>query len=216
MSVKLPNGSTAHISSGFGTAINVTAVTNASTAVATATAHGLANGDYVVFISGWSRASNRTYRVANVTTNTFELEGLDTADTDKYTAGSGTGTVQEVTGWTQIQQILNITSEGGQQNYATFQFLEDDAEQRIPTNKSAAGLNIEVADDPSLAGWIAAVEANDDGDPRAFRVTTKNGSKILYYSYVSANKTPSMDVNQPMRCQISISHLNANPVRYAS
>lgn len=216
MSVKLPNGSTAHISSGFGTPINVTAVTNAAQAEATAAAHGLVNGDYVVFTSGWSKASNRVYRVADAQAGTFELEGLDSSDTEKFPAGSGGGTVQKVSGWTQIQQILGITSEGGQQNYTTFQFLEDDFEQRIPTNKSAAGVNIEVADDPSLAGWQAASDASDDGDPRAVRITTKNGSKILYLSYVSVNKTPTMDANQPMKCQISLSHLNANPVRYAS
>lgn len=215
MSVKLPNGSTIHICSGFAALLNVTAITNAAQAQATSAAHGLANGDYVVFVSGWSKASNRLYRVANVATNTFELEGLDTSDTTKYTAGAGTGTVKKVSGWTQIQQVLGTSSEGGQQNYTTFQFLEDDFEQRIPTNKSASGFNIDVADDPSLAGYIAASAASDDGDPRAVRVTTKNGSKILYYSYISVNKTPTMDVNQPMKCQISASHLNT-PVRYAT
>ena len=215
MGVKLPNGSTIHLSSGFGAAINITGVTNAASAVCTAAAHGLQNGDFVVFTSGWSKASNRVYRVANTASGTFELEGLDTTSVEKYPAGSGVGTVKKITGWTQLQQILTVGSEGGQQNYATFQFLEDDFEQRIPTNKSASGLNIEVADDPTLAGWVLASNANDDGDPRAARVTTKNGSKILYFSYVSVNKTPSMDANQPMKCSVSLSHLN-QPVRYAS
>ena len=215
MGVKLPNGSTIHLSSGFGAAITVTEVTNAVSAVCTAASHGLVNGDLVVFTSGWSKASNRVYRVANQAAGTFALEGLDTTSTEKYPAGAGVGTVKKITGWTQLQQILNVGSEGGQQNYANFQFLEDDFEQRLPTNKSASGLNLDVADDPTLPGWILASNANDDGDPRAARITTKNGSKILYYSYVSVNKTPSMDVNQPMKCAVSLSHLN-QPVRYAS
>lgn len=215
MGVKLPNGSVIHIASGTDAPINVTAISNASPAVATATGHGLANGDIVVFTSGWSKLSNRAFRVSNAAANTFELEGTDTTDTDKYPAGSGTGSVKKVTGWTQLQQVLGVTTEGGQQNYATFQFLEDDFEQRIPTNKSASGLNVEIADDPTLAGYILTSEANDDGDPRAVRVTTKNGSKIFYFSFISVNKTPSMDVNQPMRCQVSFSHLN-EPTRYAS
>lgn len=215
MAVTLPNGSTVHIASAAGSAITVTAVTNAAPAVATATAHGLVDGDLFIFTSGWSKLSNRVFRVANSDVNTFELEGTDTTNTDKYSAGSGAGSVKKVTGWTQVQQVLSTSTEGGTQNYATFQFLEDDFEQRIPTTKSASGFNVEVADDPSLAGYILANEANEDGDPRAVRVTNKNGSKALFYSYISLNVVPSMDVNQPQKIALSFSHLN-QPVRYAA
>lgn len=215
MTVKVPNGALVHITSGYGSALTVSAITNANPAVATSTAHGLANGDFVEVTSGWSRLNNKIVRVANVTANTFELEGIDTLLTTIYPAAGGTGSVRKITGWTQIQQILNSSSSGGEQQFATYQLLEADAENRIPTNKSAAGLTFSIADDPTLAGYIAAVVANDDRLQRAIRVTLSNSSKILYNAYVSVNKTPTLTVNQVMSSEMTLS-LQAEPVRYAT
>jgi hypothetical protein len=215
MSVSLPNGSTIHIGSGTGSAINVTAISNVAQAVCTAAGHGLVNGDFVILTSGWSRLTDKVFRVAGSTTNTFELEGADTSDVNIYPAGGGIGSVKKITGWTQLQQVLQTQSQGGEQQFATFQFLEGDREVRIPTTKSGGGLTINVADDPTLPGYILASKANDDRVERAVRVTTAKGSKILYLSYITIDKTPSMDVNAVMACQATLSHLN-EPVRYAA
>lgn len=215
MAYRLPNGSTVHLGTAYGSDLTVTAATNAAPCVMTSTAHGLSNGDYVVVTSGWSRITDKVYRVANITANTFELEGTDTSDTDIYTVGSGTGSAKEVTTWTQLTQVLGITSQGGEQQYATYQPLEGDREVRIPTIKSGGGLDIEVGDDPTLAGFIAAMAANDDREPRAVRITGSNGSKSLFYSYISADKVPVMSVNQVMTSRVSLSHQN-EAVRYAS
>lgn len=216
MAVSLPNGTVLSIASGYGSALPVTAVTNANPAACTSTAHGLSNGDFVEVTSGWSRATNRIFRVSGSTTNAFNLEGLDSTLTSQYPAGSGTGSVRKITGFTQLQQILSTASEGGTQNFANYQFLESDAEVRIPTNKAAAGLNIEVADDPSLAGYILASTANDDRLQRAVKAVLSNGSIITYSGYISVVKTPSMNVNEPMKVQVTVSFLNPEPVRYAS
>ena len=215
MAYTLPNGSTVHIGSAYGSDLTVTAATNANPCVMTSTAHGLSNGDYVVVTSGWTRTTERVFRVANGDTNTFELEGHDTSDTDVYTAGSGTGSVKKVTTWTQISQVLGITSQGGEQQYATYQPLEGDREVRIPTIKSGGGLDMEVGDDPTLAGFVAAMAANDDREARAVRITAANGSKSLFYSYIAADKVPQMNVNQVMTARITLSHLG-EATRYSS
>jgi hypothetical protein len=215
MSVSLPNGSTVAIASGYGSALTVTALTNANPAVATSTAHGLSNGDYVEITSGWSRLNNKVVRVAGVTANTFELEGIDTSSTAIYPAGTGTGSVREVTGWTQISQILASSSTGGEQQFLTYQFLEADAETQIPTTKSAGGMELSIGDDPTLAGFIALVAANDDRLKRALRITLASDAKILYNAYCSINKTPSLTVNELMASQATLSFLT-EPVRYAS
>lgn len=216
MAVSLPNGTVMSIASGYGSALTVSAVTNASPAVCTSTAHGLVNGDFVEVTSGWSKVTNRIFRVSGSTTNAFSLEGLDTTLTSLYPAGAGAGSVRKITGWTQLQQILSTSSEGGTQNFATYQFLEADNEVRIPTNKAAAGLNIEIADDPTLAGYVLASTANDDRLQRAVKAVLSNASILLYSGYISVVKTPSMDVNQPMKVKATVSFLNAEPVRYAS
>lgn len=215
MAYTLPNGSTVHIGSAYGSSITVTAASNASPCVMTATAHGLSDGDYIVVTSGWSRITDKVYRVTASDVNTFSLEGTDTTDTDIYPAGSGTGSVKEVTTWTQLTQVLGVTSQGGEQQYATYQPLEGDREVRIPTVKSGGGLDIEVGDDPTLAGYQAAQTANDDREARAVRITNANGSKSLFYSYISADKVPQMNVNQVQTARVSLSHLN-EAVRYSS
>lgn len=215
MAVTLPNGTTFHVENGLGASLSVTVATNASPCVMTSTTHGLSNGDFVKVASGWSRINNKVYRVANVSADTFELEGTDTSDTSVYSAGSGIGSVKKITGWTELQQILSNTTSGGEQQFATYRFLADDFEQRIPTIKSASGIEFQVADDPTLAGYQLASTANDDRVARGVKALLPNGSVILYNGYVSLNKTPSMNADQPMACQVTVSFLN-EPVRYSA
>ena len=215
MSVKLPNGTTFAIASGYAAPITVTALSNATEAIATAT-NTLTAGDFVEVTSGWSRLNGKVARVSGASGTGFTLEGIDTSSTVNYPAGSGIGTARKISGWTQIQQVLTSGTSGGDQQFATYQFIEADQETRIPTTKSAAGLDLSVADDPSLPGYIALSIANDDRDPRALKCSLSNGSVILYNAYCSLNKTPSMTSNQVMACAASLSFLNADPVRYAA
>jgi len=215
MSVTLPNGSIVAIASGMGAAVAITAASNAAECVVTAAGHGLVVGDFARITSGWSRLTDKVVRVGAVASNDVTLEDYDTTDTDVYPAGSGTGTIEKVTGWTQLSQILQSSSNGGEQQFLEYQFLEADAQKRIPTFKNAAGLTFSVADDPSLPGYQLAAVANDDRAARPVRVTLANGSKILYNCYISLNKTPTLTVNELMACEVTMSMLN-EPVRYAA
>jgi hypothetical protein len=215
MAVSLPNGSIMSIGSTYGSPITITALSNASTAVATATGHGLADGDYIVITSGWSKINGKVFRVASAATNTFALEGLDTTSTTLYPAGQGTGSVREVTAWSQIQQILTSATNGGEQQFREYQFLESDSQTRIPTVKSAAGLTLTIGDDPSLPGYGVISAANDDRAARAVKVDLANGSKILYNAFISLNRTPSLTVNELMASEVTLSFIN-EPVRYTS
>jgi hypothetical protein len=212
-SVSLPNGAIVAIASGYGSALTVSALTNANPAVATSTAHGLANGDFVEVTSGWSRLTNKVVRVSGVTANTFNLEGIDTTLTSIYPAGSGTGTVRKVTGYTQLSQILSSSSNGGEQQFLEYQFLESDSQKRIPTFKSAAGLTFSVADDITQPGYLLAVVANDDRLQRAVKITLPSASILSYNAFISVNKTPSLTVNELMASELTLS-LQAEPVRY--
>lgn len=216
MSVSLPNGALLYIASGYGASKTMSAVTNADPAVATLEAsHGVVEGDFIEVTSGWSRLNQKIVRAGTVSTNDVDLDGIDSSLTSIYAAGSGTGSVREITGWTQLSQVLSTNTSGGEQQFATYQFLEADQETRIPTTKSAAGLEIQIADDATLAGFILASEANDDRLARAVKVVLPSGAVILYNAYISLNKTPSMTQNAVMACQVTLSFLN-EPVRYAS
>jgi hypothetical protein len=214
--VQLPNGSLVHIASGYGASKSMTAISNATEAVATLEAsHGVVENDILEMTSGWSRLNGKIVRADSVSTNDVTLEDINTSSTTIYPAGTGTGSIREITGWTQLQQILESGSSGGEQQFLEYQFLEADAQVRIPTFKNASGLTFSIADDPSLAGYILAETANDDRLPRAVRITLPSGAKIFYNAYISLNKTPSLNVNQVMACQVTLSLLN-DPVRYSA
>lgn len=215
MSVRLPNGGTFAIATAYDAPDITTAITNANPAVVTATAHGLSNGDVVAVTSGWSRLSNRVVRVANVTANTFELEGVDTTSTTTFPVGGGLGSVTRAFTFVQIPQILKTATDGGEQQFATYQFLEDDFENRIPTKKSAQGLTLTIGDDPTLPGYQQMVKANDDRLPRVIRFSLPGGSSILFYGIVSVNETPSTTQDEVMSVQGSIS-MQGKPTRYVS
>lgn len=215
MAVQLPNGSLVAIASGYGSPITTTALTNANPSVVTAAAHGLTDSDIIEVTSGWSRLTDKIVRVANAATGTFELEGINTTSTSVYAAGSGTGSVREITGWTQLAQITNSTSQGGEQQFLDYQFLEADAAKRIPTFKNPAGIEFRIAYDPDLAGYQLVQTANDDRLQRAVRVTLPDGSLLFYNAYISLGTIPSLTVNQLMEVVVTLSLLN-EPVRYAS
>lgn len=215
MSVSLPNGSIVAIASGYGSPVTVSAITNANPGVATATAHGFADGDYIEVTSGWSRLTDKIVRVDAPATDSFSLEGINTTSTTIYPSGGGAGSAREITGWTQLSQILDSSSTGGEQQFTEYQFLEADAQKRIPTFKSAAGITFTIADDPALAGYILAKEANDDREPRAVRITLPNGGILLYNAYISLSVIPSLTVNEVMGVEVTLSLLS-EPVRYAS
>ncbi len=194
----------------------MTGATNANPSVLTTSAsHGISNGAFFEFNSGWSRADGRVFRASAASASVISPEGLDTTLTSNFPTGSGTGSIREISGWTNIQQVLNSASSGGEQQFLEYQFLESDASRRIPTFRSAAGLTLTLADDPTLAGYIALATASDDRLQRAFRVTLANGSIILYNAFVSLNRTPTLTVNELMAVEVTLSFLN-EPVRYAS
>lgn len=215
MGYRLPNGSVFEIASTLAAAVPTTAVSNATTAVVTAAGHGLQNGDVVVVNSGWTRLNGKAARVANADTDSFELEGIDTSDTSVYTPGAGVGSVQVASGWQQISQITEFAASGGDQQFTTFGFLEEDEDRQLPTNKNPVTLTLTVADDPSLA-YVATVEkADEDKQPRVTRLNMPGGAKVLYNGYASITSTPAMSRNNIMTRAITLS-LASRPTRYAA
>lgn len=216
MSVQLPNGSTVYVASGYGSVKSMTAISNANPAVATLEAsHGVIVGDIVEVTSGWSRLTDKIVRASVIATNDVSLEGINAVSTTVYPAGTGIGSVREISGWTQLTQILSSASNGGEQQFLDYQFLEADAKVRIPTYKNPSGISFTIADDPSLAGYALLSTANDDRLKRAVKVLLAGGSLIYYNAYISLNKIPSLTVNELMAVEVTLSLLN-EPVRYAS
>lgn len=213
MAFKLPNGAILEIATTLAAAKAVSAISNASPAVATAGAHGLKDGDVVVVRSGWTRLNDKAVRVTGSDTGTFKLEGIDTTKTTVYTAGAGTGSVRAVTAWAQISQITEVASTGGEQQFATFGFLEEDEDRQVPTTKSPVSMTFTVADDPLLPYVAVCETADQDKEARPLRLTLPNGSVMYYNAYVSITSTPTLSRNNIMTRVITLS-LASRPTRY--
>ena len=162
MSVKLPNGVTLALATTYAVADTVSAVTNANPAVATTSApHGITTGDFVEVTSGWSRLNNRIVRAASASGSSLAYEGIDSSSTVNYPVGTGTGSIRAITAFTQISQILDLTSSGGEMQFTNYSFLEQDFESQLPTQASPMSMSISIADDASLAGYIALKAASE-------------------------------------------------------
>jgi len=215
MAVSLPNGVIFSLGTTLDSAKTVSQITNANPGVASATSHGYSNGDIILLNTGWQKLNDRLFRVANQATGTFELAGQDTTSTTLYPTGTSAGSAKKVSAWTQITQVLECTTSGGEMQFATYSFLENDFESQIPTQHSAQSLTLSIADDPSLAGYAALKKAAAERAAVPLRAQMPNGSVIYYYGYISFNETPSMTKNNVMACQATFS-LMSLPVRYAS
>lgn len=214
MSVSLPNGITLAVATAYAAALTVTVATNASAAVLTVT-NTLVLGDYVEFTSGWSRANGRIFRLSAASGTNVTLEGLDTTSTVMYPVGSGIGTIRKINTWTQITQVMGCTSSGGEPQYQTYSFLEQDFDSQIPTTTSAQSLALEIADDPTLAGYQAIKTIALSRAATALRATLPAGGFILYNGIFAFDETPSLTKGNLMSVKAGVA-LQGRPVRYST
>lgn len=216
MSLSLPNGSSFAIGTLDSTSWTMSALSNASEAVATLdSSHTIAVGDPFVINSGWGALDGRIAEADSVSGTQVKFDGINTANTTTYPAGSGTGSVTEIVSWTQITQVLGMTTSGGDPRFYTYQYLDAQNERQVPTGNSAQGLTLELADDQSLP-WYTKLDAADvAGTPFPIRITLPSGAIIYRNCYVSFNRTPRMNVNQAMVLTVTLSDC-ADVTRYAS
>lgn len=74
---------------GVQAAKTITGATQANPCVITASSHGYDNGDDVLIesVGGMTELNGKVYRIANKTTNTFQLQGIDSTNYTAYTSG---------------------------------------------------------------------------------------------------------------------------------
>ena len=89
---------------------SITGATAANPVVITATSHGYSNGDrvYITGVTGMTEINNREFTVANVTTDTFELSGVDGSGFSAFVSGGTVGKIVEVTTTYSVDDIFEI------------------------------------------------------------------------------------------------------------
>jgi len=209
----LPNGAVLEIARVIGAAVPFTALTNAKPPVATAAGHAIQNGAVLLVSSGWAMINDRAVKASNVADDAFSLAGLDTSDIELFTAGAGIGSVLPVSDWVQISKVTSFNSAGGEQQYTTVGYLEDDDDKQYPANRNPRTLTIVVEDQPSAA-YVETVEGYDASkELTVIRMKLRNGDQILYPGFVSITPDPTMERNNVMTRTISVG-LSARSLRY--
>ncbi len=220
MSITLSDRSTMFIASAYGAAKTFSSISNASEAVASFAADpSLAANDIIEVTSGWGYLDKRVVRVKTVSgagPYLVTLEAVDTSNTTRFPAGSGAGTIREITTFTQVTQVDSVASSGGDQQYARTTALEDDIEKRVPTRRTPVDLALTVYDDPTLAGYAAVNTAHElNTTPYALKIVASNGGITYANAYWSLLKVPLLQSGEATKARINIGFCS-EPMRYAS
>ncbi|MFJ9451508.1 phage tail protein [Herbaspirillum sp. NPDC101397] len=214
MSYALPDGSKVSIASLYDAIVAMSAVSNAEEAIATVPAvNDFAAADIVVVTSGWLDLDQRVARLKAVNAGAITLEEIDTTDLKDFPAGAGAGTMQRVSEWTPIPQVVSFEVSGGDQNYANIEFLDDKKQRQLPTSKSPTTLAISIADDPTKPHNKVLAKADKARLPRIIRLELPNGSNLYYNGIVSFNSSPSLAKGSVMATKASQA-LSAEFTRY--
>jgi hypothetical protein len=186
-----------NVAKAYQAAITFTAASNATECELTvASAAGILAGDVVQVSSGWLKLDNMVLRVKSVTGTKIVLEAFDTTDTTKFPAGTGAGTLRKIDSWITMPQVMTLSTEGGDQQTISVQFLEDDKARTIPTFKNAVVQVYTFAHDPLLAIYKRLIELDESSDTTAIWFHNQRGKADRYYSAkVSFQKVPKTEIN---------------------
>ena len=216
MAITLATGTQLALATTYGTAVVMSALTNAAEGAATlAGGHACVVGDFLEVTSGWDLLNGRIVRVKTVATNDITFEGVNTSSVTNYPAGTGTGTIRRITAWTTISQVQSFDTSGGDLNVADVTTITDKTQKRVPTTRSAQSLSMTVFHDAALAGQVAVQAASDSNAPAAFRIVFPNSTRMVINGYWSIASSPSVAVNAPLTNNITFSGI-AQATRYAT
>lgn len=197
MAYGFPEGSAFYFSSTFAAAKTITALSNASNAVATSTSHGFIVGDEVLLTSGWEDATDSVYKITVVPdANSFTLGGLVSTDTGFFPAGSGTGTAMKVSSWVQIPQVLSISTSGGDPRYTTISPLAKRNAINVPTGFNATSITLTLGHDAANANFQAMQTISRSLTKVAFKQVLSGGSTTYGFGYMAVSELPSLNVGQ--------------------
>jgi hypothetical protein len=199
--------------SAIAAAKTITAITLANPGVATSTAHGFTNGQIVyMLIQGMYQLNERPVRVANVTANTFELEGIDTTLFPAFTSGSAA----LVTLGTSITSATSISASGGDFDLIDTTTIHAGQRSQIPGLPNASSFSFDNIWDVSDAGLLAMKAAGEAQAQRVFLFQFgASGQKFYFAGYVNASLLPTGQAQQLVTTPAVIT-MNGFPSVYAT
>ena len=201
------------VQSALAAAKTITAITKASPGVVTSASHGYSNGDIVFLsISGMYQLNDKAVRVAGVTTDTFQIEGVDTTSFETFSSG----TAEKVTLGTSITTATNVTVSGGNFEFIDATTIHGDSKTQIPGLPEATSFQMDHIWDISDTGLLALKSASDNQSKRVFKFTFGTGGQIMLFTgYVGASLLPA-GAGQQLVTTPTVITMNGTPTYYSS
>ncbi|WP_157266642.1 phage tail tube protein [Azohydromonas aeria] len=215
MSFAIPDGAKLFIGTVSTTIINATLSTGSPAVATIASGHGLVNGDEVLLNSLWEESDATLFRLINQLSTSVGLEGLDSTDTSYFAPSSNTGSLQKITGWTEVAQVTDIAMNGGDPKFATVGLLSRRRDINLPAGFNPMSITITLADDPALTGQIALKVAGRSTAKRPFKMLMPGSGPAYWFGNVSFNDAPQIRKGQANTVQATVSLLGQFN-RYAS
>lgn len=200
--------------SALAAAVVINSISKASpAALVTASAHGLANGDFVVVTSqGMWQVNDRVFRVSGASGSALNLEGEDSTSYDTFSSGS----LQKITFGISVTTATNLSSSGGNFDMIDTTTIHQNQKSQIPGLPAAASYDMDNIWDVSDAGLVALKQAYDAQSKRAFKFTFGTGGQIMVFTgYVGANLLPGGSAQQLVTTKAVIS-MSGSPTYYAA
>jgi hypothetical protein len=190
----------------------ISAITKASPAVASSTAHGYADGDLLLLkIVGMRQLNLRIVRVDNSVTDAFDLEGIDSTLFDTFVSG----TAEKITFGANAATFQDVSATGGDAQPIPISLIHDDQDFEIPGNRTPVNFNCgslwDVSDPALLA--LAAFDEIKGLACIEFRFST--GHKLYFVAYPSASLTPNGSSGQAVTTPVTL-RLRSRLKTYAS
>jgi len=207
--VTLSTGTSVAVASVYAAVKSMTAISNATEAVATLEAsHGVVVNDILEVISGWGRLDKRVVRASAVATNDVTFDDINTTSTTFFPAGQGTGSVREISTWVSLNGIREVAFAGGETQFADVTTLEDVIQKQIPTVESPSTFTFTMLDD-TTQGYVAVVTTASDAKAlMAIRFTLPSGSIIYGTGYWAIQRTPTIALNSPLTTNLTFTLAN--------
>ncbi|MNS19687.1 Phage tail protein [compost metagenome] len=196
MGYNFPEGAKFLFSETFASAKVITGITNANPAVASSAAHGFADNNEILLTSGWEDATDSVYKVDQLTADSFSLLGLNTLDTDWFSAGGGAGSAQLISNWVEIPQVLSIATQGGDPRFTTISPLARRNSINVPTGFNPQSVTLTLGHDASNAAYQQMVDISRTLRKVAFKMLLSGGDVSYGFGYLAVSKMPSLNVNQ--------------------
>lgn len=197
MSIML-NGAKYAIATVLAAPVVIDNITNANPGLAQTDVTPVTNS-VVLVSSGWGELDEAPAKVGTVVFDvSFALAGYDTASVTRFPASEGVGSYAVASGWVNLPKIHDVQKSGGEQNYATRQYVSDPSGKQVqaPTFKSARNRTYMLDYQPDKPHFEALAELDRSQEITILRETLRNGDVIYYAGRCSFDQDPTTALNE--------------------